>query len=93
MTPDLGSPSGIAQRFVMQTRRVSILVIGLGCGGGGGAALVERLIRRVPGVVDVSVNAADATAYIRYDPARTAGWRLAEAIEDAGYRPGRPVES
>ncbi|MEW6694867.1 MAG: heavy metal translocating P-type ATPase [Pseudomonadota bacterium] len=57
---------------------------------------VERALRRVPGVVDASVNLATETARVRWqaDAAAAAELpaRLQRAVRDAGYEP-RPIES
>lgn len=48
---------------------------------------VERALRRVPGVIDASVNLAMRRATIVHEPLVTEG-RLREAISDAGYIAG-----
>ena len=63
---------------------------GLGCGGAG-RSTIERELAAPDGVLDAYVNPATETAYIDYDPAETDPWVLAQAIERAGYRSGRPV--
>jgi Copper chaperone len=69
-----------------------IPVYGLGCGGAG-ASTIERELTATAGVVRVYVNLATETAYVDYDPAETDPWSLAQAIQTAGYRAGRPVEA
>ena len=69
-----------------------IPVYDLGCGGAG-ARIVERELAAMDGVVRVYVNPATETAYVDYDPSVTDPWRLASAIEQAGYRAGRPKET
>lgn len=77
----------------MNTRRaLHIPVYGLGCGGGG-AAMIERELARQPGVLRVYVNPATETAYLDYDAALTGATRLAQVIEQAGYRAGLAVEA
>ncbi len=73
-------------------RGLRIPVYGLGCGGAG-AITIERELAATDGVLRVYVNPATETAYVDYDPAETDAWSLARAIERAGYRPGRPVET
>ncbi len=73
-------------------RQLRIPVYDLGCGGAG-ATTIERALARAPGVLRVYANPATETAYIDFDPARTDPRRLARVIEEAGYRPGRPVEA
>ena len=74
------------------SQALRIPVYELGCGGGG-AATVERELARASGVLRVYVNPATETAYVDYDPAQTDPVRLARVVEEAGYRPGRPVEA
>ncbi|MEP6557387.1 MAG: heavy metal translocating P-type ATPase [Burkholderiales bacterium] len=48
---------------------------------------VERAIKKVPGVREVSVNLATETAHVVYDAAMDADARFARAVRDAGYEP------
>ena len=48
---------------------------------------VERAIRQVPGVADVSVNLATERAEIRFEDSRGDAGAVAQAIVEAGYRP------
>lgn len=73
-------------------RGLRIPVYGLGCGGAG-ATTIERELAATDGVLRADVNPATETAYVDFDPAETDAWVLAEAIEHAGYRAGRPVEA
>jgi Cu+-exporting ATPase len=72
-------------------RQLRIPVLDLGCGGGG-TATIERELASAPGVLRVYVNPATETAYVDYDPTETDPWSLAQVIEKAGYRAGRPAE-
>lgn len=72
-------------------RQIQIPVYDLGCGGAG-AATIERQLAATDGVLRAYVNPATETAYVDYDPAETDAWTLSRVIEQAGYRPGRPVE-
>ena len=77
----------------MNTRRaLRIPIYGLGCGGGG-ATTIERELARQPGVLRVYVNPATETAYVDYDAALTGAARLAQVIEQSGYRAGHAVET
>lgn len=67
--------------------RVSIPIIGLGCGGGG-AFQVERALARLGGVEAVYVNPANETAYVDYDPSAVSPDALLEEVRRTGYRPG-----
>lgn len=73
-------------------RGLRIPILGLGCGGAG-ATTIERELASIHGVVRVYVNPATDTAYVDYDPGETDPWTLAQAVERAGYRAGRPVEA
>jgi copper chaperone CopZ len=73
-------------------RRVQIPVLDLGCGGAG-ATTIERSLAATGGVLRVYVNPTTETAYVDYDPGVTNPWSLARAIEEAGYRAGRPIEA
>jgi P-type Cu+ transporter len=53
---------------------------------------VERAIRKLPGVVEASVNLATERATVRYFPAALAPEEIARAIEGAGYTP-RPLQA
>jgi Cu+-exporting ATPase len=73
-------------------RGLRIPIYDLGCGGAG-ATTIERELAATDGVSRVYVNPATETAYVDYDPALTDPSSLAQAIEKAGHRPGRPVEA
>lgn len=74
----------------MKTRRVTVFIYELGCGGGG-ALTVERTLAKIPGVVQVYVNPATETAYIEYDPAVVDVDGLIAAVESVGFRAGEPI--
>lgn len=74
----------------MKTRRVTVFIYELGCGGGG-ALTVERALAKVPGVVQVYVNPATETSYIEYDPAVSGVDDLVAAVESVGFRAGEPI--
>lgn len=73
----------------MGTRRITLPIYGLACGGGG-ALSVERALARTPGVLRVYVNPATEMAYVAYDPAATNPESLLAAVERAGFRAGAP---
>ena len=74
----------------MKTRRITVFIYGLGCGGGG-ALTVERALGKVPGVTQVYVNPATETAYVEYDPALTDLDGLVAAVKGAGFRAGESI--
>lgn len=69
----------------MSTRRVTLAIGGLGCGGGG-ALTVERALERLPGVRRVYVNPATEMAYVEFDPDRVDPTALAAAVGAVGFR-------
>jgi Cu+-exporting ATPase len=74
----------------MRTQRVTLEIIGLGCGGGGSLS-VERTLTRLHGVVRAYANPATETAYVEYDPAIVGPAELVRAVERAGFRAADPV--
>lgn len=70
--------------------KVVLPVFDLSCGGGG-SRLVEHVIRKLPGVVDVYVNPATEMAYVEYDPSGLTPERIGEAITEAGYKTSLPA--
>ena len=49
------------------------------------AAVVERTLRRRPGVLAVEANAVSQTANVTYDPDRTGIAQLSGWVRDCGY--------
>ena len=86
------SASGLTLTGVDVTHGLRIPIYGLGCGGAGASA-VERELAATDGVLRVYVNPATETAYVDFDPAKTDALSLSKAIENAGYRAGRPIEA
>jgi len=71
----------------MTTKRVTLPLFGLGCGGGG-TLTVERALLHVPGVTTAYANPATETAYVQYDPAVCTLADLVAAVEHVGFRVG-----
>lgn len=70
--------------------RIESPVTGLACGGGG-ALVVERVLRRVPGVAAAYVNPANDTAYVDMDPSRCDPEDVRRRLAAAGYLPDEAV--
>lgn len=70
--------------------RMMLPVFGLSCGGGG-SRLAERVVSKVPGVLDIYVNPATETAYVDFNPATATPEQIADAIRRAGYETSLPA--
>ncbi len=66
-----------------ETVQVELPVVGMTCANC--ALTVERVVRRVPGVAEVSVNLATEHAQVRYHPGQAALAEIVAAIRKAGY--------
>jgi Cu2+-exporting ATPase len=66
--------------------RVQIPIQGMACAAC--ALLIERRLRREPGVTQAMVDFGAGRAYVAFDPALVAQARLERTIERAGYRAG-----
>ena len=73
-----------APRYAPRQERALFRVYDFSCAGE--AAGLERRLRRVAGVTDVTVNALNETAYVTFDPARTNLAELEFVVTAAGYR-------
>src|SRR5487761_672690 len=51
----------------------------------GEAAIVERALRKQPGVVKVEANPVSQTATVSFDPSRTTVAELKHRVEECGY--------
>jgi copper chaperone CopZ len=74
----------------MARARVTLEIIGLGCGGGG-ALTVERALAHISGVVYAYTNPAMETAYVEYETTLVEPEKLVAAVEQLGFRAGVPV--
>jgi copper chaperone CopZ len=75
----------------MALQHVAIALEGLSCGGGG-VLMIERELKKVPGVEHVYANPATEMAYLEYDPKRATSAQLIKAVERAGFRAGEISE-
>ena len=57
-----------------------------------GVERIEKLLRRVPGVLSASANLASEEAYVEYVPGVTRLADLHQAIREAGYEPAEAIE-
>ncbi len=73
----------------MNTQRVALPILGLGCGGGG-SLTVERALARTPGVVRVYVNPVTEMAYVEFDAEQCSPTQLSATINGVGFRAGAP---
>lgn len=71
----------------MTATRVTIEIVGLGCGG---ALMLERSLSHVPGVGQVYVNPMTEMAYVEYDPSACDVSTLVRAVEKVGFGAGVP---
>lgn len=63
--------------------RMTVPVTGLACGGGG-ALVVERMLRRIPGVTAVYVNPANETAYVEFDGSCGSRYEIRRRLTEVG---------
>lgn len=81
----------VRERTEVQDQKLIIPVEGMTCASCVGR--VERAIRQVPGVADVSVNLATERAEVSFENGRGQPAAVADAIFKAGYMPGtRTIE-
>jgi Cu+-exporting ATPase len=78
-----GAGYGIAPRETL--KRVTIPIGGMTCASC--SARIEKVVGRLDGVADVSVNLATEKADVRYDPSRVRLSAIKKTITDAGYVP------
>ena len=67
----------------LSTESIDLQITGMSCAAC--ANLIERQLRRTPGVQAAGVNFATARATVAFDPTVTGYDRLAEAVTKAGY--------
>ena len=80
----LASAAPAAGPVVLVTpRKLPVPVTGMSCASC--ALNVERALQRQPGVKSASVNYADASALVEYDPGATDPQALREAVRGVGY--------
>lgn len=73
--------------------RVATVHIGIqGLAMAAGVDRIERLLRRVPGVLEATANQASEEAYVQYVPGATPIADLHQAIREAGYEPAEAIE-
>jgi Cu+-exporting ATPase len=78
-----GAGYGIAPRETL--KRVTIPISGMTCASC--SARIEKVVGRLDGVAEVSVNLATEKADVHYDPSRVRLSAIKKTITDAGYVP------
>ncbi|MDO8515013.1 MAG: heavy metal translocating P-type ATPase [bacterium] len=66
------------------TQKINLSLYGMHCSSC--AALIERAIKKVPGVAAANVNFAAEKAIVTFDPATASQEDLIKAVEKAGYK-------
>jgi copper chaperone CopZ len=69
----------------MNSARLTVPIIGLSLGGCG-SLTIEGVLRELPGVLEVYVNPATESAYLRYDGDRLVPDEIVAAIRRLGYQ-------
>jgi Cu2+-exporting ATPase len=75
---------GVVSSTANGSTRTVILEVG-GLRWATSAPIVERALRRRPGVVDVTANAVSQNATVAYDPTRTSVAELRDWVRDCGF--------
>lgn len=65
------------------TEKIELMITGMSCASCVGK--VEKAIKAVPGVIDVTINLAAERAIVEYIPAETQTAGMIDAVSDAGY--------
>lgn len=85
----VGSHDGHAERPLQLVKTETFKVSGMTCAGC--AANVEKALRSVTGVAEVSVSAATGKAICKFDPQQTTTDALTAAVRKAGYGIEQPA--
>ncbi len=75
----------------MAEKNINIPVTGMSCANC--ALAIERTVKKLPGVVNASVNFASERAHVEYIPSLTSLDEMIQAIEKAGYGAIRPDDA
>jgi len=75
----------------MAEKNINIPVTGMSCANC--ALAIERTVKKLPGVVNASVNFASERAHVEYIPSLTSLEEMIQAIEKAGYGAIRPDDA
>ena len=68
----------------MASKKIDLLLSGMHCTAC--AAIIERQLKKLSGVLTVNVNFAAEKAYIVYDPSQVNADDLIKVVEKAGYK-------
>src|SRR4051794_14997572 len=74
-----------AQNAPAETSEATLAVEGMTCASC--VARIERGLKKLPGVVDASVNLATEKATVQYAPAKVGVNDILHKIDDLGYQP------
>jgi len=74
------------QRKKMKEKKTVLNIKGMHCASC--ASTIERAVKELPGVKEVSVNLASEKAYLRYYPETTTKEEIIETVQDSGYDAG-----
>ncbi|MBI3714624.1 MAG: heavy-metal-associated domain-containing protein [Betaproteobacteria bacterium] len=66
-----------------ESKSATLVVEGMTCAGC--PVTVKRLLKKTPGVTEVSVDAKTHLAQVKFDPDKTQAEQLAKAVTEIGY--------
>lgn len=69
----------------MGFQKISVQVSGMHCNGC--ANTIEKVIKRIPGVVNARVDFSGQQALVEFDQTKCSSAQIPEAISKAGYEP------
>lgn len=82
--PTIVAPSALTSSVDSTSKRVNLSLTGMHCASC--ANIIERSVKKVPGVQQASVNFAAEKALVTYDDSKATIQQLISAVEKAGYK-------
>ncbi|NOY05411.1 MAG: heavy metal translocating P-type ATPase [Chlorobi bacterium] len=67
--------------------RIKVPIIDMHCASC--AVTIEKVVKKLPGVIKANVNSASEQAFVKYDPRKVDTRAILDAIKSAGYQAGR----